>query len=137
MVPVNRKPPIPRFLDLNRGNPGFPPSLTRRKKFTNAKSRSRSASCGAHLETSYIQGTLAARIPISERVSRLASFLALDGFKRPLCPVLGGPLAVEPCAQAGQYVHDDRGCGSDAQDEPCRIDEHWQIMINGRECTDP
>lgn len=35
------------------------------------------------------------------------------------------------------HHRDDRACSPYAQGEPCGIDEHWQITINGRECTNP
>lgn len=57
IVPVSLKLARLFFLDLNLGKPFFfPPFFTRLKKFWYALSRSRSASCGAHFETSYIQG---------------------------------------------------------------------------------
>src|SRR5579884_251553 len=62
MLPVKRKEPMPLLFFLKVGKPSLPfhlPSFlscTRLKKFLYAFSRSLSASCGAHLDTSYIQG---------------------------------------------------------------------------------
>lgn len=55
--PDTRKCPGDRPRDLKRGYPGVSPALTRRKKCSNAASRSRRASCGAHFVDWYIQGT--------------------------------------------------------------------------------
>src|SRR6266566_10025364 len=60
--PVKRKEPMALLRFLNLGKPSLPfhrpcfLSSTRRKKFLYACSKSRNASCGAHLDTSYIQG---------------------------------------------------------------------------------
>src|SRR6266496_1027206 len=60
--PVKRKEPIALLLFLHLGKPSLPRqrpcflSSTRRKKFLYACSKSRNASCGAHLEVSYIHG---------------------------------------------------------------------------------
>src|SRR5437764_12467632 len=60
--PVRRKEPMALLLFFILGKPSLPfhlpcfASSTRRKKFLYALSRSRNASCGAHLLVSYIQG---------------------------------------------------------------------------------
>jgi len=48
--PVSLKLPMPFLRDLNLGKPGFSPFFTRRKKFWQALSQSRSASWGMHVE---------------------------------------------------------------------------------------
>src|SRR5215469_16741034 len=84
MLPVSRKLPSPFFFVLNCGYPSFPVHLPcffrahRRKKWVKAASKFHRASCGAHLETSYIQGTWVFLRALSSRCSSIAVGLFLD-----------------------------------------------------------
>src|SRR6516162_9349690 len=75
---LKRKPPNPFFLVLRLGYPSLPLYLpaflrsTRRKKCAKARSRWRSASCAAHLETAYSQGTAVGLSAFNSRCNAIA-----------------------------------------------------------------